>query len=90
MSTQTYCILGGLAIGALLGYQFAPRLIGYQPYRFIHDKIAPASPASQIANTAAAVGQVTGSAVMAPVQSAVAAGKEVYSEIQSLFGSDGQ
>jgi len=89
MSHTTYYVLGGLAIGALLGYHFAPKLLTYQPYTWLHGKFAPSgNVASQIVSGASASGTVTGAAVMAPVQSLVATGKEIYSEVQDLFGDN--
>jgi hypothetical protein len=87
MSNQTLWIVGGLAVGALLGYQFAPKLLPYQPYAWIHGKIAPASQVQKIMDGAQAGGQIIGSALMAPIQSTVAAGKQIYSDLQSLFDS---
>ena len=88
MSTSTYFILGGAAVGVLLGYHFATTLIMYTPYRQIHGYIAPTSSTQSIVNASQYSGQVTGAAVMAPVQSGIAAGKEIYSEIQNLFGDN--
>jgi len=89
MPNSTYYVLGGLAVGALLGYHFAPKLLTYQPYSWIHAKLAPSGTvAAAIISGAASSGQTAGSAIMAPVQQAVAAGKEIYSEVQDLFGDN--
>jgi hypothetical protein len=80
-----YAILGGLAVGALIGYQLAPTLINYPPYSWIHAKVAPTSYASQIVAQAQSAGGILGALANTPLQTAVAAGQEVSSELQNLF-----
>jgi len=37
--TKTHAIIGGLLVGAIIGYVFADKLVTYQPYTFVAEKV---------------------------------------------------
>jgi hypothetical protein len=81
----TLIILGGLAVGAFVGYQMAPRIIGYQPYSFLYHRFRPGA---QIVNElniqAQTQGQVAAGVALAPLQAVVSEGKQLVSGFHDL------
>jgi hypothetical protein len=77
-------VLGGIAVGAFIGYQFSGSLQMYQPYSGLYRKFRPGV-VTQIQTNSSVSGQVAGAVAVAPVVSLVNEGKEVYSELQGLF-----
>jgi hypothetical protein len=81
----TLIILGGLAVGAFVGYQMAPRIIGYQPYSFLYKRFQPAAQVIDALNTQAQTqGQIAGGVALAPLQAVVAEGKQLVSGFHDL------
>jgi hypothetical protein len=83
-------VVGGLAVGAFIGYQFAPKISGYWPYKSIHVRMTTVSAVvANTANNSLATGQLAGASALAPVQSVVAEGQQIYSGLQSLYSQLG-
>ena len=86
MNTQNYYVLGGLAVGALLGYHYAPGIAArrYQPYDWIHSLV---NPLNYSQHAAVSDGNALGAAAIAPLATYISAGNTAWSELQKLFGS---
>lgn len=38
--SHKHAIIGGLVVGAIVGYFFADKLVAYQPFKFVAEKVA--------------------------------------------------